>query len=123
MIYAVMDSKGIPYYTDMSCMDRFKKYHKEGFRNIYTVKIRYVLDGQKTQIKTITLNYSKYRLAFDRYTIETSTKYYPSLWILENIAISVQTYDGVKLVHEDVLMDVGFNHISSNGHRLGEVNV
>jgi hypothetical protein len=126
-----MKTKGIPYSDDVACLRALKKSHKRGYRNIYSVRISYVrpdAEGHSLKRKEYRMDYGRYKLAHDRYNIETSFHCQgPKEWSLDEIKIVIMTYKGTKLVNEDVMQTVRFGTQKSYGYdwvvdrnRLGE---
>lgn len=124
-------TKGIPYSDDVACLRALKKSHKRGYRNIYSVRISYVRpdkEGHPLKRKEYRMDYGKYKLAHDRYNIETSSQCQgPKEWSLDEIRIVLMTYKDSKLVNEDVMQTVKFGTQKSYGYdwvvnrnRLGE---
>ena len=68
------------------------------------------------------MDYGNFKLAHDRYNIETSSNCpAPSNWSLDEIKIVLMTYKGTKLVNEDVMQTVEFGTQKiAIGNRPGE---
>lgn len=126
-----MKPKGIPYSDDVACLRALKKCHKKGYRNIYSVRISYVQPGKAgnpIKRKEYRMDYGKYKLAHDRYNIETSSHCQgPKEWSLDEIKIVLMTYKDTKLVNEDIMQTIKFGTQKSYGYdwvvdhnRLGE---
>ena len=134
-----MKTKGIPYSDDVACLRALKKCHKRGYRNIFSVRISYVQpdmdghvqldkDGHPIKHKEYRMDYGNFKLAHDRYNIETSSDCPgPTKWSLDEIKIVLMTYKGTKLVNEDVMQTVKFGTQNEYGYnwvvnrnRLGE---
>jgi len=126
-----MNNKGIPYSDDVACLRALKKSHKRGYRNIFSVRISYVQpdkDGHPIKSKEYRMDYGNFKLAHDRYNIETSSHCPgPLKWSLDEIKIVLMTYKGTKLVNEDVMQTVRFGNQKAYGYdwdipqnRLGE---
>ena len=124
-------NKGVSYSDDVACLMALKKCHKKGYRNIYSVRISYVQpdkEGHPIKRKEYRMDYGKYKLAHDRYNIETSSGTPgPKEWSLDEIRIVLMTYKDSKLVNEDVMQTVRFGTQNSYGYdwvvnrnRLGE---
>lgn len=97
----VVDShKGIIYFGDFAC--RIKKYHNEGYRNVYSVILTYYVPALAKK-KVIRLDYGQFRQAQARYFIETNTSCAPSKMRIKEIRLLVSTFQGTKLINEDVL--------------------
>ena len=126
-----MNNKGIPYSDDVACLRALKKSHKRGYRNIFSVRISYVQPdkaGHPIKRKEYRMDYGNFKLAHDRYNIETSSNCPgPTKWSLDEIKIVLMTYKGTKLVNEDVMQTVKFGTQKDYGYdwvvnrnRLGE---
>ena len=118
-----MNSK-VRYFEDMACR-KPKFLGKEGYRNLYVVRISYLHRDKKERTKRITLPYGSYRLAANRYDIETSVAAQPDVWLLDEIRLTVETYLGTDLLHSDDTLKVKFGHMTKYGNysrnRIGEV--
>lgn len=74
------------------------------------------------------MDYGNFKLAHDRYNIETSSDCPGPLgWFLDGIKIVLMTYNGTELVNEDVIQNIRFGTQKSYGHnwvvnrnRIGE---
>lgn len=118
--------RGVVYCDDTPC--QFKKYHLKGVKNIYSVTLTYNLKGKenKGKKKVMRMDYGSFHLAMGRFFIETSNEIRPSYMNLKEILMSVSTFDGTKLINEDVLRGVeyGGNRVKNgnfvNGDRIGE---
>ena len=114
---------GIRYYEDMAC--RKPKYHTDGYKNLYVVNLLYVNANDQEKRKVISLPYGKYRLASNRYDIETSTDALSDVWLIDEINISADVYNGCEKVHSDVMLRVKFGTRNVHGqfsrNRVGEV--
>ena len=111
---AFTNPRGIPYSNDVACSPTMFQWHKRGYKNIYSVHIKYRIprtdvDGITTfKDKVFKLDYGKHHLAMLRYNIESSTSTTPQKWLLDEIQILVQTYHNTKMVHEESLCRRGF---------------
>ena len=99
-----------------------KKCHKRGYRNIFSVRISYVrpdMDGHPIKSREYRMDYGNFKLAHDRYNIETSSNCPgPLKWRLDEIKIVLMTYNGTKLVNDDVMQTVRFGNQKAYGYDL-----
>lgn len=104
----VVDShRGLVYFDDVAC--RIKQFHDKGVRNLYSVVMTYALRGkEKVRAKTIRMDYGNFYQAQGRFRIETSSEVKPSKMVLKDIRMTVSTFDGRKLVNEEVLRKVEY---------------
>lgn len=69
----------------------------------------YALRGkEKVRAKTIRMDYGNFYQAQGRFRIETSSEVKPSKMVLKDIRMTVSTFDGRKLVNEEVLRKVEY---------------
>ena len=119
----VVDShRGIIYFDDSAC--RIKKYHNEGYRNVYSVILTYYAP-MLAKNKIIRLDYGQFYQAQERYSMETNNNCVPHKMNIKEIRLLVSTFNGTKLINEDVLMCVEYNNSKLKGldeNRLGEVD-
>ena len=92
--------RGVVYYDDFSCF--FRKFHAKGIRNIYSVVLKYAVEGSDLG-KTIRMDYGSFTNALERFYLERFTKRQPKKMKLAEISILASTFDGDKLIYEDVL--------------------
>ena len=111
---AFIDPRGIPYSDDVACVPSMLQWHRRGYKNIYSVHIKYRVpkkgpDGTTVfREKVYKMDYGRHHLAMLRYNIETSTENVPQNWLLDEIQIFVQTYHNTRMVHEESLCRRGF---------------
>lgn len=123
VVYYCAMNKPVKYFEDMAC--RKPKFLGTGYKNLYLVRIHYTHRDYPDMVKDIVLPYGKYKLASDRYDIETSTRDQPEIWLLDEIKIYVETYLDSTLAHSEDMMRVKFgtrnlyNKYARN--RIGEV--
>ena len=117
----VVDShRGIVYYDDSAC--RIKKFHDKGYRNIYSVVLTYHVPALAKR-KIIRMDYGQFHQAQGRYYIETSKEYSPSKMTIKEIRLLVSTFNGTKLINEDILrcIEYGKRKLRGlDGSRIGE---
>ena len=123
LVYCIVMRSNVRYFEDMAC--RKPKLLGTGYKNLYVVRIHYTHRDNPEKVKDIVLPYAKYKLASDRYDIETSTRDQPEIWLLDEIKIYVETYLDSTLAHSEDMMRVKFgtrnlyNKYARN--RIGEV--
>ena len=116
----VDSSKGIVYYDDSAC--RIKKFHDKGYRNIYSVVLTYHVPALAKR-KIIRMDYGQFHQAHGRYCIETSKEYSPSKMNIKEIRLLVSTFNGTKLINEDILRCIEYGKRKLRGlegSRIGE---
>ena len=116
----------IRYNDDLPCNGRHAKFHSDGYKNVYSVRIKYVHKSTPGKTKCITMDYGRFSLASTRFDIETSTKYQPETWLISELSVVVVTYEDMRKVGEDVIMKVLFGTENTKNsvyarNRLGEV--
>lgn len=112
--------RGLVYFDDVAC--RIKKFHGKGVRNLYSVVMTYLVKTTKRNY-VIRMDYGKFHQAQGRFLIETSYDGCPSKMNLKEIKLLVSTFDGTKLVNEDVLRTVKYGKRKIRGfteNRIGE---
>lgn len=110
-----MKNKCIPYSDDVACLPVLKKFHRNGYRNIFSVRISYVRpenDGHRRRClkrKEYRMDYGSFMLANERYNIEIGPNCSaPFGWHMDEIKMVLMTYNGTELVNEDVMHTVKF---------------
>lgn len=113
--------RGVVYFDDSAC--RVKKFHDRGCRNVYSVVLTYYVPALARK-KVIRLDYGQFHQAHGRYFIETSRDYAPSKMEIKEIRLLVSTFQGTKLLNEDVLRCVEYGKRKLRGldenYLLGE---
>ena len=104
---AIDQHRGLVYSDDVAC--RIKKFHDKGVRNIYSVVMTYLVKTTKRN-HVIRMDYGKFHQAQGRFLIETSYEARPSKMNLKEIKLLVSTFNGTKLVNEDVLRKVKYGN-------------
>jgi hypothetical protein len=102
---AIDPHRGLVYSDDVCC--HLKKFHSKGVRNIYSVVMTYLVKATRRQ-KVIRLDYGKFHQARGRFLIETGTEEHPTAMTIKEIKLLVSTFNGTKLVNEDVLRKVKY---------------
>lgn len=113
----VMNNKGIPYSDDLDCSQRLVKYHTTGYKNIYSLRIVYIVTSrngqngsrkkkkQNVKQRVIRLDYGNYSAAITRFRLEGfMDNKSPTRMKPERMDIVIETYNGEELVNEELMI-------------------
>ena len=117
-----MNNKGIPYSDDLDCSQRLVKHHTTGYKNIYSLRIVYIVTSRggqngsrkkkrKMKQRVIRLDYGNYSAAISRFRLEGFMDKSPTRMKPERMDIVIETYNGEELVNEELMISRFFDEM------------
>lgn len=106
------EKESIIYHDDFNCNPMVLKNHTIGLKNIYTVEVCYLVEGNGNNI-SIAMRYGSFPVAYRRF-LKEQVSAVPYGKKRTKVKIEVTTYSDTKVVHRETMDSIDYPLRTSN---------